>query len=59
MKVNIHDINPDLLSSAINEGVLEGCFNGTLSDGSPACATIKPVTWRIAGEHPSGTERNS
>ena len=59
MKVDIHDIDPDLLSSAVKGGMLEGCFNGTLSDGSPACATIRPVTWRIAGEYPPGTERSS
>jgi len=26
--------------------VLEATINGTLSDGSPACATIRPVSWR-------------
>ena len=48
MKIDIHDIDPALLDAAIAGGVLEGAFNGTLADGSPACATIRPVRWRIS-----------
>jgi len=48
MKIDIHDIDAALLDRAIAGGVLEGTINGTLPDGSPACATIRPVTWRIA-----------
>ena len=48
MKIDIHDIGPALLDQAAKGGVLEGTINGTLPDGSPACATIKPVRWRIA-----------
>src|SRR5687768_8050178 len=46
MKIDIHDIDPPLLERARAGGVLEGTINGTLPDGSPACATIRPVTWR-------------
>jgi hypothetical protein len=28
-------------------GVLEGTIDGTANDGSPACATLRPVTWRV------------
>ena len=48
MKIDIHDIDQALLDQAIAGGVLEGTISGTASDGSPACATIRPVTWRVA-----------
>ena len=48
MKIDIHDIDPALLDKAVAGGVLEGTINDTAKDGSPACATIRPVTWRIA-----------
>jgi hypothetical protein len=47
MKIDIHDIDPALLDAAIAGGVLEGTICGTLPDGSPACATIRPVRWRV------------
>ena len=47
MKIDIHDIEPALLGRAISGGVLEGTIDGTAPDGSPACATIRPVRWRI------------
>jgi hypothetical protein len=47
MKIDIHDIDPALLDEAVAGGVLQGTINGTLPDGSPACATIRPVTWRV------------
>ena len=46
MKIDIHDIDLALIDAAIAGGVLEGTINGTLPDGSPACATIRPVRWR-------------
>jgi hypothetical protein len=48
MKIDIHDIDPKLLDRAMQGGVLAGAINGTLPDGSPACATIKPVVWRVS-----------
>ncbi|HYD24778.1 MAG TPA: DUF5990 family protein [Croceibacterium sp.] len=48
MKIDIHDIDAGLLERAIAGGVLEGTISGTAKDGSPACATIRPVRWRIA-----------
>ena len=47
MKIDIHDIDPALLDAAVAGGVLEGTINGTAKDGSPACATIRPVGWRV------------
>jgi hypothetical protein len=47
MKIDIHDIAPALLDKAIAGGVLEATFSGTAKDGSPACATIRPVNWRV------------
>ena len=47
MKIDIHDLDPALLDHAIAGGVLVGTINGTLPDGSPACATIRPVHWRV------------
>jgi hypothetical protein len=48
MKIDIHDIEPALLERAKAGGVLQGTINGTAKDGSPACATIKPISWTIA-----------
>ena len=47
MKIDIHDIDPALLDAAARGGVLAGTIDGTAKDGSPACATIKPVMWSI------------
>lgn len=47
MKIDIHDIETALLDAAIAGGVLQGTINGTAKDGSPACATIRPVAWRV------------
>lgn len=47
MKIDIHDIPQPLLDAAIAGGVLEGGFAGTGPDGTPACATIRPIAWRI------------
>ena len=46
MKIDIHDIDPALLERAAQGAVLVGTVNGTAKDGSPACATVRPVTWR-------------
>lgn len=47
MKIDIHDIDPSLLDKAIAGGVIEGTIDGTAKDGSPACATIRPLRWRV------------
>src|SRR5688572_20741680 len=47
MKIDIHEIDQALLDAAMAGGVLVGTINGTLPDGSPACATIRPVRWRV------------
>ena len=48
MKIDIHDIDPALLEKAKSGAVLEGTINGTGKDGTPACATVRPVVWRAA-----------
>jgi hypothetical protein len=47
MKIDIHDIDPKLIDAAAKGGVLACTINGTAKDGSPACATIRPVVWGI------------
>lgn len=48
MKIDIHDIDPDLLDRAAREGrVLETSVNGTGADGTAACATLRPVARRL------------
>ena len=47
MKIDIHEIDPSLLARAKTGGVLQATVNGTAKDGSPACATIRPVIWRV------------
>ena len=46
MKIDIHDIRQSLLDAAAAGAILEGRFAGTGADGTPACATIRPVAWR-------------
>lgn len=49
MKIDIHDTEQALLDRAIaGEGVLEIVVNGTGKDGTPACATLRPLGRRIA-----------
>lgn len=49
MKIDIHDTDQALLDRAIgDEGILEFAVNGTAKDGTPACATVRPVIKRIA-----------
>jgi hypothetical protein len=45
MKVDLHDIDPDLLARAACGGILVTTVCGTGKDGSPACATV-PVLLR-------------
>ena len=48
MKIDVHDTDPTLLDEAMREGkVLELTVNGTAKDGTPACATVKPVGKRV------------
>lgn len=47
MKIDIHDIPQALLDRAAKGGVIEGRLNGTGRDGTPACATIKPISWQF------------
>lgn len=49
MKIDIHDIEPDLLErAAAGGGTVELKVNGTAKDGTPACATVRPVAKRLA-----------
>lgn len=48
MKIDIHDIAPDLLERAAAGGaVIETTVIGTGKDGTPACATVRPTGRRI------------
>jgi hypothetical protein len=48
MKIDIHDIPTDLLERAADGGgVIETVVNGTGKDGTPACATIRPIGRRL------------
>lgn len=48
MKIDIHDIDPELLDRAIvSGGVIEMTVVGTGKDGTPACATVRPVQRRL------------
>ena len=47
MKIDIHDIDPALLDQALRGALLEARINGTAKDGSPACATVRPVVWSV------------
>ena len=44
MKIDIHDIEQDLLNRAIaSGGAVQIIVNGTGKDGTPACATVRPT----------------
>lgn len=48
MKIDIHDTPQSLLDrAAAGEGRLEFRVDGTAKDGTPACATVRPVTKSI------------
>lgn len=48
MKIDIHDIGNDLLDLAAKSGgVIETTVIGTASDGTPTCATVRPMGRRI------------
>ena len=48
-KIDIHDIPPVLLEQARAGRILELVLPGRGKDGSPACATVRPITpWRAA-----------
>ena len=48
MKIDIHDVDPALLERAMAGETLQATIDGTAADGSPVCATIRPVSWIIA-----------
>ncbi|MFT3810454.1 MAG: DUF5990 family protein [Micropepsaceae bacterium] len=49
MKIDIHDIDAGLIGRAVKGGgVIETVVDGTGRDGTPACATVKPVARRLA-----------
>jgi hypothetical protein len=48
MKIDIHDTPSELLEHAMaGGGVLEIRVNGTGKDGTPACATVRPIGRRV------------
>ena len=49
MKIDIHDIDPSLIDRvASGGGILVLTVNGTAADGSPVCATVRPVGKSVA-----------
>lgn len=48
MKIDIHDIPQTMIDRAIAGGVIETMVEGTAKDGTPACATLRPVERRLA-----------
>ncbi len=49
MKIDIHDIDPELLDRAARDGgIIETTVIGTGADGTPACATLRPTGRRLA-----------
>ncbi len=48
MKIDIHDIEQELLNAATNDGGrVEISVIGTGKDGTPACATVRPTARRL------------
>ena len=47
MKIDIHDTDPALLAEATKGGILVLTVDGTAKDGSPVCATVRPVAKKV------------
>ncbi|MEO6606130.1 MAG: DUF5990 family protein [Aeromicrobium sp.] len=48
MKIDIHDIAPDLIQQAVDGAELQASIDGTGPDGTPACASIQMLTpWHV------------
>jgi hypothetical protein len=47
MKIDIHDTDPALLDEATKGGILVLTVDGTAKDGSPVCATVRPVAKKV------------
>ena len=47
-KIDIHLLSGALLEKALAGAVLEAQLPGKAEDGGPACATVRPLSWRIA-----------
>ena len=48
MKIDIHDIDKDLLDRAVDGGgIIEIRVAGTGADGTPSCATVRPTGRRF------------
>lgn len=47
MKIDIHDTGEALIEAARSGGVIEILVDGTGKDGTPACATVRPVARRL------------
>jgi len=47
MKIDIHDLEQDLLDRAGEGGIIEMTVVGTDREGAPACATVRPIGRRI------------
>lgn len=47
MKIDIHDIENDLLDRATKSGIIETKVIGTDKEGTPACATVRPTGRRL------------
>lgn len=43
MKIDIQDMDEELLERAAKGGVIEIKVDGTGKDGTPACATVRPI----------------
>ena len=48
MKIDIHDIEPEMLERAASGGgVVEISLEGTAKDGTPTCATVRATRRRV------------
>lgn len=47
MKIDIHDLDQQLLDQAAFGGTLELTIDGTAKDNTPACATVRPTRRRV------------
>jgi len=48
VKIDVHDLPSDLLAQVAAQNLLECHLPGRATDGSPACATVRPLNgWRL------------
>ena len=53
MKIDVHDIEDELLNRVCEDSVVSITVLGTAKDGTPACATVRPASRCVVDRRPT------